>query len=246
MPYVDTPLAHTYYEESGDGEALLLLHGGFCSIEHMRVLGSLLAEGHRVIAPERVGHGRTPDRDGEYSYGGMLAETVAFLDAIGVERVHVVGFSDGGIIGELLARDHPHRVISLVSIAANVTLDGYVPDDYPHVTVPEEARRLVRVDNERLRPEGPEHVEVVLQKVYRMWASEPDYDPQSFAAVSAPVLLMRGEHDAISREHLEMLADVHRCELVEVPGTTHMLVSEKPAEVAASVRRFLDGVRQTA
>lgn len=230
-----------HHEERGTGEPLVLLHGGFCSLEPMRELGDLLSGHVRVLAAERTGHGRTPDRDGPYAYAQMVAETLAYLDALGVGSAHVVGHSDGGIVGLLLARDHPGRVRSLTAISANVHTDCWVPADYPHVTLTDEANAAVDAEYARLSPDGPAHADVVVAKLVALWTSEPDIPAASLAAVTAPTLVMAGEHDTIARDHTESIAAaVPGAGLVIVPGTTHMVVRERPDVVAAAV---LDHVR---
>lgn len=92
---------------------------GYCTAAVMRPLADELPE-FTVHAPERPAHGRTPDRPGPMSYDDGVADTLAYLDATGLDAVDVVGFSDGAIIGLLLARDHPDRVRSLVAISANL------------------------------------------------------------------------------------------------------------------------------
>ena len=63
----------------------MFLHGGFCSAEVMRPLGEQLT-GYEVHAPERPGHGRTPDRPGPIPYDDWVADTVGYLDAVGLDR----------------------------------------------------------------------------------------------------------------------------------------------------------------
>lgn len=225
-----------YHEEHGAGEPLLLLHGGFCSLEPARELGDLLAVHHRVLAAERPGHGRTPDTDGPYDYAAMVAGALAHLDALGVASAHVVGHSDGGIIGLLLARDHPQRVRSLVAISANLHPDAWVPDDYPHVTMPPEAHAAVDEEYARLSPDGPAHAEVVIAKLMALWTGGPHIPAASLAAVTAPTLVLAGEHDVVARAHTESIAAaVPGARLTIVPGTTHMLVRERPDLVARAV-----------
>ena len=104
---------------AGTGDPVLLLHGGFCSIESLRAQSDALVPDHRVYAFERPGHGRSADIDGDYGYARMVADTLAYLDAVGLESAHVVGYSDGAIIGLLLALDHPGRVRSLTGPGAS-------------------------------------------------------------------------------------------------------------------------------
>jgi pimeloyl-ACP methyl ester carboxylesterase len=238
-PAPRTPAAPAFpghHEEWGAGEPLLLLHAGYCSLEPMRELGDLLSRHVRVLAAERPGHGRTPDHDGPYSYARMVDVTLAYLDALGVPSAHVVGHSDGGIVGLLLARDHPDRVRSLVAVSANISTDAWVPADYPHVTLTDEANAAVDAEYARLSPDGPEHAAVVVDKLVALWRSEPDITAGSLAAVRAPTLVMAGEHDTVAREHTASIAAaVPGAGLTIVPGTTHMVVRERTDVVAEAV-----------
>jgi len=229
-----------YHEEWGEGEPVLLLHGGFCSLEALRPLGDALAADFRVHAAERPGHGRTPDRPGPYDYADMVTDTVAYLDALGVGSAHVVGHSDGGIVGLLLARDHPGRVRSLVAISANLHTDAWVADDYPHTTLTPEAYATLSAEYARLSPDGAEHADAVVAKLSALWERAPDIEAGSLAAVTAPTLVLAGEHDMVAREHTESIARaVPGAELWIVPGTTHMVARERPDAVAERVRRHI-------
>ncbi|MFT4028563.1 MAG: alpha/beta hydrolase [Protaetiibacter sp.] len=242
MPQLTIGTETIYHEVHGSGAPLLLLHGGYCSLENMRPLGELLSDRFEVHAPERAGHGRTADRPGPYSYSRMLHDTVAYLDAVGLDTVHVVGFSDGGILALLLALEHPDRVRSIVPISANIHTGGFVPEDYPHETVPQAAHERLDREYAELSPDGAEHGAIVLEKLLTMWRAEPDIPASSLASITAPVLVMAGEHDAIAPDHTELIASsIPGARLVVVPRTTHMLVSERPHAVAAEVLGFLSG-----
>ncbi len=81
---------------------------------------------------------------------------------------------------------------------------------------------------------------MVLGKLGALWEREPDIPAESLAAVTVPALVLAGEHDVIRRDHTEAVAAAipgARSEIVA--GTTHMLVREKPAEVAARILAFL-------
>ena len=161
MPYLSLDGHRTYHEIVGGGPPVVLLHGGFCSLENLRPMAERLVPGYRVHAAERPGHGRTPDRDGPYSYTAMVADTLAYLDAVGLESAHVVGYSDGAIAGLLLARDHPDRVRSLVAISANLDPDGFVGEELHERAVPLETVALIDAQYAELTPDGPEHASVV-------------------------------------------------------------------------------------
>nr|WP_179558373.1 alpha/beta hydrolase [Pseudoclavibacter chungangensis] len=252
-----------YEEVEGAGEPVLLLHGGFCSLESLRIPGEALAVDHRVHAFERPGHGRSADHDELFTYERSLAETVGYLDAVGLGSVHVVGYSDGGIIGLLLAMRHPERVRSLVAISANLDpsafTDGAEAAGEPVLTGEPRARHIEcgtgaadrsgaddeRAHYDRLSPDGAGHADVVLEKLVRMWTSEPHIDPAELAVIGAPTLVVSGDRDAIRPGHsLRIAAAIPGAQLCIVPGTTHALVAERPRLVGALVRDFVAAVER--
>lgn len=238
MPIVDVRGIPSHHEVTGTGDPLLLLHGGFCSLETMRPLQELLASSYAVHAPERPGHGRTPDREGPFGYDDSVLDTIAYLDAVGLDRVHVVGFSDGGIIGLLMALEHPDRVRSLVAVSANLDPDCFVPDGEAGPDGRPDADRE-RADYEALSPDGPGHVEVVLKKLGTMWTTEPHIAPDRLHAVTAPTLVLAGDRDVIALDHtLTIARGIPLARLAILPGG-HLLVGERPALVAAVIHDFL-------
>lgn len=234
-----------YGESAGVGEPVLFLHGGFCSLESMRPQFDAVAADFAAFAFERPGHGRSPDVPGPMSYERGVAESLAYLDAQGLGSAHVVGYSDGAIIGLLLAMEHPERVRSLVAISANLDPSGFVE------TVSDSAGAAPegRPDRERelydaLSPDGPAHAEVVLDKLRRLWLSEPHIDPRELARITAPTLVVAADRDAIRTEHTILIASsIPGGRLCIVPGATHGLVGEKPAFVSFLLRDFVLEVR---
>jgi len=235
-----------YHEVHGTGEPVLLLHGGFCSLEMMRPQLEALAAEYTVYAPERPGHGRTADRPGPFGYAQSVDDTVAYLDAVGLDSVHVVGFSDGAIIGLLLALQHPGRIRSLVSISGNLDPTGFVenssdennqtPDAAPE---PDRTREFYDL----LSPDGPEHGDVVVDKLMTLWTTEPSIAPADLATVSVPTLVMAGDHDVIKLEHSALIAtSIPRGELCIVPGAGHGLIESRGEFVTFAVQQFLRGL----
>ncbi|MFJ8896018.1 alpha/beta fold hydrolase [Leifsonia sp. NPDC102414] len=245
-----------YYEIDGDadGAPVLFLHGGFCSLESLRAPSDALVPDHRVHAFERPGHGRSADIDEEYSYERGVAEVVAYLDAQGLPAVEVVGYSDGAIIGLMLAIAHPERVRSLVAISANLDPSGFATapesDGIPVLSALAPAARpdaesaaepdAEREHYERLSPDGPEHADAVLAKLFRLWTSEPHLRPADLAGITARVLVMAGDRDSIRPDHSVLIASsIPGAQLCIVPGASHGLIAEKPAFVSSVVRDFL-------
>ena len=115
-----------YYETYGAGPPVLVLHGGLGSIEGMSRQSRALAKSHLVIAADSRGHGRSTDSNVQLSYALMSDDMSKLLDHLQIDRVDVVGWSDGAIIGLDLAMRHPECIRKLVAISANYDVDGLV------------------------------------------------------------------------------------------------------------------------
>lgn len=250
MTYLPINGVDLYYEVEGEGPPVLLLHGGFCSLESLRAQFDALAPDYTVLAYERPGHGRSADIDGPFAYPRDVADAVAFLDALGLEQVRVVGYSDGAIIGLLLALEHPDRVRSLVAISANLDPSAFtfseggphalLLDALPAAPSDEPEPDTERTIYDRLSPDGPEHGQVVLDKLVRLWTEEPRIDPSELARIMAPTLVMAADHDTIRPDHsLLVAASIPGAELCILPGTTHGLVAERPELVSMVIGDFL-------
>jgi len=98
-----------------------------CTAETFDAQTAALAEHYGVYVPERRGHGRTPDVPGPLTYEHHGADTIAFLEAIDVGPVDLVGWSDGAAIAMLVAWRRPDLLRRLVYIGQNLTVDGLRP-----------------------------------------------------------------------------------------------------------------------
>ncbi len=242
MPFIDLAGHPTYYEVAGSGAPIVLLHGGFCSLEVMREIGETLAEGFEVHAPERPAHGRTADDGQAFSYEAMIEHTLAYLDALNLPKAHVVGFSDGAIAGLLLARDHGDRVASLVAISGNLDPSGFVSDEEAAGSSSPEQHQLLDDEYARLSPDGAAHRESVVGRLVELWKQEPQIAAESLRTVTAPTLVMAGDRDMVSLEHTARIArSIPGAQLCIVPGTGHLLIRQRPGLIATVIREFLLG-----
>jgi pimeloyl-ACP methyl ester carboxylesterase len=246
-PYVDLGGIQGYAEVHGSGEPLLLLHGGFCSIETWAGQIPVLAEHYEVHAPERPGSGRTADRPGPVSFEHMVRDTITYLDAAGVPSAHVVGFSDGAITGLLLALEHPERVRSLVSISANLDPSIFDEDEDEDEddanageSVAEPGESDLRAAYARLSPDGPEHADELLEKLLRMWHAEPDIAVEELAKIRVPTLVLAGDRDSIPTSHTVAIAQgIAGSALCIVPYAGHMVIEQRPEVVNQQILEFL-------
>ncbi|NHI18854.1 alpha/beta hydrolase [Phycicoccus endophyticus] len=218
------------------------------TLESLRPVGRALAHSRAVHAFERPGHGRSPDVPGEYSYARGVEQALAYLDLLGLDSAHVVGYSDGAVIGLLLARDHPRRVRSLVSVSGNLDPSGFAvePEELDAAlalagTAPDGMPDPDRELHAALSPDGPAHGDIVLDKLRRLWRDHPRVTPASLRTVRAPTLVLAGEHDAVRPEHSALIAAALPDGYLHlVPEATHALLEEHPEVVCALVVAFVE------
>src|SRR5437762_12021997 len=117
-----------YYEMHGSGEPLVLLPGGFETVEAMGEIVPQLAATHRVIGVELQGHGHTADIERPLRYELMADDIASLIRQLGLERVDIFGFSLGGGVGLQNAIRHPNVVRKLELASTPFKKDGWYPD----------------------------------------------------------------------------------------------------------------------
>jgi pimeloyl-ACP methyl ester carboxylesterase len=223
-----------YYQLYGHGKPLVLLHGGGATIEESfpRQI-SYFARSRLVIAPEQVGHGRTRDVAGLLSYAEMAENTAALLDTLRVENADVLGWSDGGDVGLILAARHPRLVRRLAVTGANITpaADSDTPEVLAEVqgwNPGEDKEGQARYG--RLSADSASHFVAFAGKLKQLWLTHPtpeELSPDILKHVQAPTLVMAGDHDVIRIEHtLVIFRNLPRARLLIVPKSPHNTLGE--------------------
>jgi len=225
-----------YYETYGAGPPVLVLHGGLGTVESMSYQIRALAASHFVVAADSRGHGRSTDSNAPLSYSLMSDDMLKRLDHLQIDRVDVVGWSDGGIIGLDLAMHHPERVRRLVAISANYNVDGFLESPTLGPKIPRAPLRY------RLLAPDPAHWPELCRKVVAMWQTQPHYTPNDLGHIKAPTLVMAGEFDIIKREHTDQLAKaIADSQEVIIQDGPHTVPNEKFEIVNSYILKFLDG-----
>ncbi len=182
--------------------------------------------------------------EGPLTYGDMAADTIGFLEHVVGGPAHVVGWSDGGIIGLLVAIARPDLVRKLVVIGSNYDTAGVVPEAeamFAHMTPDGPAMAQLRGFYEMHSPDGPEHWPVVFTKFIEMAKREPHIPSDQLASISAPTLVLVGDDDMVSLEHtIALYRAIPGSELAVVPGASHLVLMEKPDFVNRVVLDFLE------
>jgi pimeloyl-ACP methyl ester carboxylesterase len=220
-----------FYETEGDGEPIVLLHGGLADNSTWAAQFAGFAPHRRVVAPERQAQGHTPDRPGPLTYQGMADQTVSFLAALGLGPVDLLGWSDGGMVGLLVAAEHPELVRTLSVTGSGFSTAGYVPgamEALVNLMPQDEDMQMFVAMYDQASPDGPQHFPEVWEKFRTMWAEPFDWTDK-VERIAAPTLVIVGDDDYITVSHAEEFArTVAKGQLAVVPGASHILPMERP------------------
>ena len=231
-----------YYEAYGDGSAppVVLLHGGLSGAQTWASQVKALSDRYRVLVPEQQGHGHTPDLDAPLTYQTMAEDTVEFMERVAGQRAHVVGHSDGGILGLFIALQRPDLLGRAVVIGANYHKDGLLSSPSTSGGPDDEEFATGRDRYVELTPDGTDHWPMIFEKTQQMWLAEPTLTLAEIATIAAPVLVMVGDDDVIAHGHtVDLYEALPEGQLAVIPGTSHGVKKEKPEIVNGLILDFL-------
>lgn len=174
-----------YYETCGAGEPLLLLHGNGETHAIFDRAIPLLAGRFTVYALDTRGHGESGITEA-FHYADMAEDVRCFIEALSLERPVLYGFSDGGIVGLLLASEHPALLSRLIVSGANTTPEG----------IRGGWLRFFTWLNRRVRD----------PKITMMLA-EPQITAAMLHRIAVPTLVLAGGHDMVRRADTEFIAN---------------------------------------
>jgi pimeloyl-ACP methyl ester carboxylesterase len=252
---VDVNGMQMYYEVSGSGDPLIVLHGAYMNIPSMGEIIPKLAKSHRVYAVELQGHGRTTDIDRPITYPNLADDVAAFMDAVDLEKADVFGYSMGAVAGLQLAIRHPAKVSKLVAASVAYDLTGWQPEFLafiPQMTVEMVTSMPFAEEYRELAP-NPEGFPALAEKLIAL-ESEPMAWEEEVKAMKTPVLIIAGDADVATLEHSvamfrllgggamgDMGKPLSASRLAILPATSHTAVITQPDLLIAFIDPFMKG-----
>lgn len=223
-----------YFETYGEGEPLLLIHGNGASIGSFAAQIDFFKPRYKVIAMDSREQGKSGSSDAPMSYEIMADDLAALLDHLKIASADVIGWSDGGIEGLLLAMRHPEKVKKLVAMAAN--LNPSLEAIYPETEAMAKEMTAAFPADAKDTPDGKRFL-----KVTGLLLSQPHIDPKALNKITAPTLIVSGDQDLIRLEHtVDIYNNIPNANLAVLPNNTHMVPYDDPGLFNTTVQRFLD------
>ena len=245
-----------YYEVSGAGEPLVVLHGAYMNILSMGEIVPMLAETHKVYALEFQGHGRTTDIDRPITYPALADDVAAFMDAVGLSQADVFGYSMGAEAGLQLAIRHPGKVNKLVFASGAYDIKGWQPaflEFIPQMNVEMFSEMPALVEEYRKVAANPDGFPALAEKLIQL-EKEPMAWEADVKALKTPVLIIAGDADVATLEHTvamfrllgggvmgDMGQPLPQSRLAIMPATSHTAVISQPEMLIAFIEPFLKG-----
>lgn len=174
-----------YYEEYGSGQPIILLHGNQETHEIFDKLINKLKDNYHVYAIDSRCHGKS-ENPNEISYNLMCDDIIDFIKKLNIEKPIIYGFSDGGIIGLLIAIKEPNLLSNLIISGANITPDVFTFLD----------NIITKLFYFFTR-----------SKYIKMMIDEPNIPLEDLHKITIPVHVLAGEKDVIKLEHTKLIAD---------------------------------------
>ncbi|MEW6239390.1 MAG: alpha/beta hydrolase [Chloroflexota bacterium] len=254
MAFIEINGARIFYETYGEDQPgrapVLLIHGSTVDGRtDWAEIAPALAVRYKVLVPDCRGHGKSNNPRRSYSFAELADDAAAFVRALGYERAHVIGHSNGGNVALVTLMEHPGAVQTCIPQAANAYVSRYLVErepivmdaDYVATNNPDMMNEMIRLHEE---VNGAGYWRDLLWLTMKEIISEPNYSPDDLARVERPVLVIQGAEDVVNApdKHAQYIADnIPNAELWIPEATGHNVHVERREEWIARVLGFLEG-----
>ncbi len=220
-----------YCKEQGKGFPFIMLHGNGESSEYFKSQADYFSGDYMVITPDTRGHGKTPRGEGEFSLGRFANDLYDFMKKRGIEKAHILGFSDGANIAMLFALRHADMVEKLILNGGNIDPSGIKRSVQVPIEIGYRIARCFSKQNKRA---------VRNAEMLGLMVNEPHIDSSALGKIEVPTLVIAGKRDVVRRSHTELIANsLPNSKIVYLKGG-HFIANENPTEFNFAVEEFLN------
>ena len=265
MPIAELENLNMYYEIIGQGEPLVMIRGLGSNVDHWYEQAPVLSKKYQLLVFDNRGIARSSDPGDAFSTRDMAADTAALMEAAGIKRAHVLGYSMGGMVAQEMALNHPEKVRGLILVATDCGITQRIkarPEVsrlfsqmvslgtteaklaaaaclYAQKTFESKTDVIERYNEVSMRFPASQDI------MARQWAAVTRHDACSrLQKISSPTLTLTGSEDVlIPPENAKMMAEmIPDARMKAIDGGGHLFLIEQPQQFNQAVGDFLDGL----
>ena len=219
-----------YYIEKGQGEPLILLHGNGENCDYFVGQIDVFAQHFHVFALDTRGHGKTPRGDAPFTIRQFADDLKDFMDEHGIDKAHILGFSDGGNIAMVFAMKYPERVNRLILDGANLDASGIKRSVQWPIEIGYWFAKLFANKSEEAK---------LHEEMLGLMVNDPNVKPEELSMIQAKTLVIAGTKDMVKDEHTRLIANhIPNARLVILEGD-HFVANKCPDAFNRTVLAFL-------
>lgn len=230
---MDVKLFYTDNGPKSELAPMILLHGNGGNSSSFFYVVDYFCKFRRVITLDTRGHGRTPKGEGAFTLKRFASDLYEFMGEMGIKKAVLVGYSDGGNIAMIFAKEHPEMVAGLVLNGANMFPSGLKDKDLKWITSSyKKAKKALRKSpqNEYFKNE---------LDLMSLMVHEPRLTRDDFSEFDAPTLVLVGSRDVIKEEHTDYIVSSFKNSSLAVVEGGHNVVKTNSEPYIAAIDGFL-------
>lgn len=220
-----------FYREYGSGEPMILLHGNGSSGAYFKHQIPAFSEQYRMILPDTRGHGNSPRGTAEFTIRQFAEDLNTFLIRLGLEKIILLGFSDGANIAMQFAVRYQEKLRLLILDGGNLDPTGVKRRHQAPIEAEYSAMQLIAEPTEEER----KRIGLLELQVH-----DPNISPAELKTVTVPTLVMAGTEDIIKTSHTKRIASLLPNAELTILNGGHCVAREEPTAFNTAVQQFLD------
>lgn len=222
--------AELFYIEKGQGFPLILLHGNGEDSSYFAHQIDEFSSSYHVYAIDTRGHGKSPRGTAPFTIRQFADDLLAFMDCHGIEKAHILGFSDGGNTAMIFAMKYPERVERLILNGANLDPSGVKRSTQLPIEIGYKFASRSAHKSEKAKQNA---------EMLGLMVNDPDVDPDELKSIKARTLVIAGTSDMIREDHTRLIASkIAGSQLAIIKGN-HFIANKNAPEFNRVVLKFL-------
>lgn len=254
-----------YYEIIGQGDPLVMIRGVGSNVDHWYDQVPALSQKYKLLVFDNRGIARSSDPGGPFSTRDMAADTIALMEAVGINKAHILGYSMGGMIAQEMALNHPEKVAGLILVATDCGISLRIKAKPEATRLFSEMIRLGTNEAKlaaagclfarqtfETKPQVIQRYTEISQRfpasqkmLAKQWAAVTQHDTCSrLVNIASPALAITGSEDVlIPPQNAAVMAErIPDAQLISIDGGGHLFLIEKPRQFNDAVIKFLEGI----